>query len=244
MKQIFVLMGEGIECEKESVRFFSEEIFELRVKSIFINEILSEPQIFNQFSKGDVLFIPGGFSFSDHFGSGRLLAYELNQRNVLQTLLHKGVHLIGVCNGFQVLVSAGLFGKNAKLLANEVAGHRLGFVNRWVHLKTNNEKYFLTVRHGEGRFVLADGKFEKHVEPFLFYEDANFSNGSFEQIAGLKAQHGETQVWAMMPHPEVSYRIIDNPDCPGPEFNQKSRLKVFEASFSGTQLMKSILSQL
>jgi len=199
------LFGEGIECEKESRRLFLAspdfEVFDLSVAELLQKDFNLEVK------KNDLFFIPGGFSFADHFGSGRLLSYLLQEKAFFNSVIDGGGHLMGVCNGFQMLCQAGLFGENVELKKNRQGS----FCNRWVQVKWQENEFCFPVRHGEGRLTV-EGALASHVESFLHYNDPSFDNGSFEQIAGLKAKIKESYLWGMMPHPEIVLRSIDEPN--------------------------------
>lgn len=227
-QNIFILTGEGIECEKEAFRFFSQPAFGAQVQYTPVPKLLRGEIKIEKISRpGDLVYLPGGFSFSDHFGSGKLLAYQLNEKKIFEKLLAARVHLMGFCNGFQVLVEAGLFGTNVKLEANRA---QQGFVNRWVRLAADPEIFRdametrsfpahlqIPVRHGEGRLVREGANWAADVTPFIRYADTEFNNGSLDQIAGLRAVQGASVIWGMMPHPEIAWRGADHPDHMGPE---------------------------
>ena len=215
MKQVWVLSGEGIECEKESFRFFSAPQLKLKTKYLNLPDLLHNPeQSLSSMNKGDWVLFPGGFSFADHLGSGRLLSFKLAQAKVYAGLLKKGIHMLGICNGFQILTAASLFGDNLSLEKNSGASFR----NQWVELKGwKNQNFFFTCRHGEGRLVV-NGKLDSDVRVLMRYNDSNFNNGSFDNIAGLAKKHGESWVVGLMPHPEISLRAMDGPDFVGGEY--------------------------
>lgn len=246
MKNFYILTGEGIECEKESLRFFSQEKFSLKCQYLPVADLLHQKvSLDDLFQVGDYLFLPGGFSFADHFGSGRLLAYRLKKINLFQKLFDRGVHLMGICNGFQVLMQAGLFGEQLSLRANRNREDQgMGFTNRWVKLQTSGPlegaDYEIVVRHGEGRVHL-DGDFPKDVSCFLRYNDEVFSNGSHEAMAGLLAKHGKSRVWGMMPHPEIAFRPINHPDTATVVYPSRNQAQYMLPDGDGSKLMHAIL---
>ncbi len=250
-RKILIVSGEGIECEKEAFRFFQTPTLGLTPSYLPVPRLLTEgvDAFLGDLQAGDWIFFPGGFSFADHFGSGRLLAFELRRIDFFERALKKGLHLMGICNGFQVLTQAGLFGEKVELLENRNReGSPIGFRNQWIKGLTSNllgppEKFRLCVRHGEGR--LSGLKFaKKEVSPLLYYDQGSenqFFNGSEEEIAGLIAVYGVSKVIGMMPHPEVSMRAVDDPDFSGPEFMVESRGRAFERRGDGVRLMERIL---
>ncbi len=257
MSRAWVLSGEGIECEKETLRFLRQKIFSYETVSevpvhTFRHHLNS---FFSKVQTNDLIFFPGGFSFSDHFGSGRLLAFKLKEWGFFEELKKHRVNVFGACNGFQVLTEAGFFGADTKLLPNLNKNKKpIGFVNRWVktlwvHDSTAaKNEFYLPVRHGEGRLHLPEGKtLPPNVEPILKYNDDVFSNGSYENIAGLysriKTDNGFLNVAAMMPHAEIALRPMDQPDFCGPEFMPSFReQQSVNEEGHGIQFMKQLLN--
>jgi len=237
--KVYILYGEGIECEQEAQRFFAAMGYETRMLSV--PSILAG--LMPSFAKGDLLYFPGGFSFADHFGSGKLLAFQLQSRNLFQKAFDSGMHLMGVCNGFQVLTSAGLFGKGVSLERNynEKEGF-FGFRNRWVNTRSAKvdakQEYQLCARHGEGRLTRKSGAWDSHVEAYLRYDDPNFNNGSAEHVAALVARHGESVILGMMPHPEIVTREVDHPDAAPAEYMANYRKSLFDKKGDGIRFFQ------
>jgi phosphoribosylformylglycinamidine synthase len=90
-RRAFVLRGEGIECEEELFRFLS--LPELGFQCVYVNlpELFENPDetLFKKLQESNWVFFPGGFSFADHFGSGRLLSFELASIHFFKTLLER-----------------------------------------------------------------------------------------------------------------------------------------------------------
>ena len=170
-----------------------------------------------------LLVFAGGFSYADALGSGRIAALELEPlKNSMRDFVENGHPILGVCNGFQILVRAGLLpGKGIDAtLATNARGY---FECRWIHLDapTSNcvwteglrEPLFVPVAHGEGRFLANDEHLidlQSSGQVALRYCDANGKaahgmwpanpNGAVDDIAGICDETG--LVLGLMPHPE------------------------------------------
>lgn len=170
-----------------------------------------------------MMVLPGGFSYGDDLGAGKLWAIALRNRlgSDLELFIEDDRPVIGICNGFQALIKSGLLPalngssqQQATLTHNE-AGR---FECRWVELEPDAnsasfwtqglENVFCPVAHGEGRF-LADSdtlaEIEKQGQVALRYRVTNASypanpNGSANDIAGITNPAGN--VLGLMPHPE------------------------------------------
>ncbi len=173
-----------------------------------------------------LLIIPGGFSYGDHLGAGKLLAVDLAHRlgEQLRAFVDDGRPVIGICNGFQVLVKAGVLpgraGPPAVTLTDNCSGR---FECRWVRLQADPQSPCVFTRgierpievpvaHGEGRIAidgpgaLADLRAGGQVALRYLGDDGGPAaypanpNGSQDDIAGLCNAQGN--VLGLMPHPE------------------------------------------
>lgn len=158
----------------------------------------------------DLVAIPGGFSFGDYLRCGAIAARAPIMRSVVD-FAHSGGHVLGVCNGFQVLIEAGLL--PGALMRN--AGLR--FICEWTELRVGTadsaftrlyrkgEVLRIPIAHHDGNYV-ADGDLVARLEgedrvAFRYVDDPNGSVGS---IAGILSEN--RRVLGMMPHPE---RAVD-----------------------------------
>ena len=159
-----VVAGDGINCDYETAWALSLAGF--TVTRLHDSELLEQPQSLEQYQ---LCAIPGGFSFGDEIASGKVLGIKLKERlnEALYHFIDKGNLLIGICNGFQVLVQMGLLPHSEPgkpRVVSLMRNSQKQFVNRWVKLKVAPEvvtPYFLglvdfdlPVRHGEGRLAL------------------------------------------------------------------------------------------
>jgi phosphoribosylformylglycinamidine synthase len=154
----------------------------------------------------DLIAIPGGFSYGDYLRSGAMAARSPVMRAVAETA-GRGVAVLGICNGFQILTEAGLL--PGALMRN--AG--LHFVCRDVPLKVENSQTAFTSRYEEGEAVTIpvahhDGNYQADRETLdrlegegrIAFRYADEVNGSARAIAGIVSEAGN--VLGMMPHPE------------------------------------------
>ena len=158
--------------------------------------------------KVDLVVVPGGFSYGDYLRCGAIAARSPIMQDIRAKAL-KGLKVLGVCNGFQIITEAGL------LPGVLVRNKDLRFVCRQVELKVENNQTFFTnrmqkgaivscpVAHGEGNYI-CDQETLKRLEAenrvvFRYAEGTN-PNGALNDIAGIMNEAGT--VIGMMPHPE------------------------------------------
>lgn len=163
----------------------------------------------------DLIVLPGGFSFGDYLRTGAIAARSPIMNHVI-TAANRGVHILGVCNGFQILLEAGLL--PGTLLRNR----GLNFVCRNVSLRVENNKTAFTnqfsdaeifdvpVAHHDGNYFAQDDQLKELEDEnrIIFkYVSSNSSNdipynpnGSIRDIAGISNKTGN--VVGLMPHPE------------------------------------------
>jgi phosphoribosylformylglycinamidine synthase len=218
-----VLRGDGINCEEETVQALGLAGFE--AKRVTCLDLKDSPKLLSQAS---ALVLPGGFSFGDEVRSGKILAVKLRAYifDALAAYADRGGLILGICNGFQVLVQLGILpGGQVLNLDSErplTLAHNSGgkFIDRWVELKVSNgsaftrglpETIWLPVRHGEGRLVLREevAGLEDLVSSLACLSYLDDLNGSFQKIAGLTSRTGK--VMGLMPHPECFVRASQHP---------------------------------
>jgi phosphoribosylformylglycinamidine synthase len=161
----------------------------------------------------DAMIIPGGFAFGDRLRAGIIAAQSPIVLEV-KRMAKDGVPVLGICNGFQILVESGLL--PGALMMND----SLRFVCRWTKVEVMNnktpftsqfapkQKFSIPIAHGEGRYV-ADSKILKDLKEkdqiVLRYAGDN-PNGSTNMIAAICNEDGN--VMGMMPHPERASETI------------------------------------
>lgn len=160
----------------------------------------------------DAILLPGGFSYGDYLRSGAIARFSNVMKEVVKAAT-AGKPVLGVCNGFQILLEAGLL--PGAMRRNE----SLKFICRNVELKVeNNETMFtasyerdevirIPIAHGEGNYFCDKETLEALSErkQIVFTYHGENPNGSYENIAGITNERGN--VLGMMPHPE---RAVDS----------------------------------
>jgi phosphoribosylformylglycinamidine synthase len=154
----------------------------------------------------DLIAVPGGFSYGDYLRSGAMAARSPVMRAVLDAA-GRGVSVLGVCNGFQILTEAGLL--PGALMRN--AGIR--FVCRDVALKVENANSAFTARYAAGEEIVIpvahhDGNYQADADTLdrlegegrVAFRYSGACNGAARDIAGILNVEGN--VLGMMPHPE------------------------------------------
>ena len=165
--KVAVLSGFGINCETETMAVF--EMAGAKAVRLHVNRLVRGQENLSEFQ---ILAIPGGFSFGDHLGSGRLLGNRLRfgLRDQVRDFVHQGKPVIGICNGFQALVKMGLLPGDEDISLTQTASLTLNdsgqYENRWATLEFDSESPCIwtsglermraPVRHGEGKFVTDD----------------------------------------------------------------------------------------
>jgi phosphoribosylformylglycinamidine synthase I len=228
-----ILRTAGTNCDLETARAF--ELAGALTERIHVNQLVREPQLLEKYQ---LLAIPGGFSYGDDIAAGRILANQLAHH------LHDGIHrfieagkpVVGICNGFQVLVKTDLLpgsvgGQSGQTctLTNNDCGR---FVDRWVRLSPRGRKCIWTagltdldlpIAHGEGKFVPANESVRRALwdndQVALVYVTSDGSpaagqfpdnpNGSIDDIAGVCDASG--LVLGLMPHPERHVDAVQHP---------------------------------
>ena len=158
--------------------------------------------------KVDLVVVPGGFSYGDYLRCGAIAARSPIMQDIRAKAL-KGLKVLGVCNGFQIITEAGL------LPGALVRNADLRFVCRQVKLTVENNRTFFTnkmqkgavvscpVAHGEGNYICDPEtlqRLEGDNRVVFRYADGTNPNGALNDIAGIMNESGT--VIGMMPHPE------------------------------------------
>lgn len=231
--KVCVLRTDGTNCDRETKYAF--DLVGGDSDIVHINSLIKgyDPAEQREISLDDyhILSIPGGFSHGDYISAGKVQAEYIKHylMKEIRKFIDDGKLIIGICNGFQVLVKSGLLptqtGEQTTTLTYNDSGR---FEARWVRLKSYKDTCIWTkgvndielpVAHGEGKFV-ADEKiiqnlFEQGLIVYQYVDQegnptmefpAN-PNGSYHSIAGICDETG--RIFGLMPHPE-RYNHPDN----------------------------------
>lgn len=225
--KVIILRAPGTNCDQETGHAFTTA--GAVADYIHINQLMQSPGILADYQ---ILCLPGGFSYGDDIGAGRVLASQMQSTlaSAIGEFHAAGKLVLGICNGFQILIKTGFLlpadddGLPATLTWNDHGR----FIDCWVNLKTDNQKcvflkdvdqMYLPIAHAEGQFVarndtVVDDLKSRHQLALTYCRadgsngaDLSFPenpNGSKMNVAGVCDQTG--RIFGLMPHPE---RYID-----------------------------------
>jgi phosphoribosylformylglycinamidine synthase I len=226
--EVLVIRAAGTNCDIETCYAF--ELAGAKVNLIYIDDVKHK-----KLTNYQIIAIPGGFTYGDDIAGGKILANEIKHKlhDEFMAFINKGGLIIGICNGFQVLVKCGILPgfctyfeeQSVSLVMNDSER----FEDRWIFLKVNSDRSVFTtgidpvitmpVAHAEGKFVVKDDTILKRIEPhivFQYVDQAGKSadyphnpNGSVLGIAGICDTTG--RILGLMPHPERHISYLQHP---------------------------------
>ncbi len=214
---VLILRAPGTNCDAETA--FAFERAGATTETLHINRLLEKPTLFQKFQ---ILCIPGGFSYGDDLGAGRILGNQIQHHlaDALAGFKADGKLMLGICNGFQVLMKSPALlesdpakGPAATLTTNDCGRYQ----DRWARLEVHGTKcvflrgiqrMYLPIAHAEGKFVARNAETLRQLDAagqlVLRYVSGDNPNGSQADVAGVCDATG--RVLGLMPHPE---RFID-----------------------------------
>ncbi len=229
--RVLIVRAPGTNCDPETAFAFQQAGGQAQI--VHVNRLLESPALAAQYQ---ILCIPGGFSYGDDVAAGRIFAGQIRHHldDTLQQFRDAGKLILGICNGFQVLLKSGLLlaedadqTPQATLTWND-SGR---YLDRWVHLRSAGSRcvllrdiqsLYLPIAHAEGKFVARDAATLQRLaaagQLVLRYAQPDVPpsetldvlpyphnpNGSAANVAGACDTTG--RVLGLMPHPE---RFID-----------------------------------
>jgi len=233
--KVCILRTAGTNCDRETAFAFFRAGGD--PDFVHINRLINGEKVLNEYA---ILALPGGFTYGDDIAAGKILANEIRSKLTedLKNFVAAGKLIIGICNGFQILVKSGLlpgnadFAQTVSLIINDSGK----FEDRWIYLKSSfvrrpssvkcvwtrdlPEVIYLPVAHGEGKFV-ADKKLVSELKDSgqIVFQYCNATgraagyphnpNGSMEDIAGITDKSG--RILGLMPHPERHISALQHP---------------------------------
>jgi len=208
MSRVLILRAPGTNGGQETAHAFqlagakSTEI-------VHLNRIVEKPETLHQ---SDILCLPGGFSFGDDLGAGKIFAAKIQHSlyEPMQTFRDAGKLILGIGNGFQVLLQSGLLGDPQKMTLTWNALTQYAHCC-WVRLQVNPSKcvflqgiesMYLPIAHAEGRFTTRTSEDfsalrQRQQLPLCYLATENLGVGN---VAGVCDDTG--RVFGLMPHPE------------------------------------------
>jgi len=219
-----VLRAAGINCDVETE--YALELAGAAADRIHVNRLIEDKALLEKYQ---ILVFPGGFSYGDDVAAGKILANQVvhHLAEPIRQFINQGKLVLGICNGFQVLVKTGLLPEadfdSAHTAVTLTNNDSQKFEDRWVYLRCERSNsvfvngqedavIYLPVAHAEGKFVAAsdsvlDGLEERGQVVFRYVDEAGGRadypanpNGSMGAIAGISDTTG--RILGMMPHPE------------------------------------------
>lgn len=253
MMKSLVLTGFGINCEKETQNAY--KMLNIECDIVHLNEIFNGNINIHNYS---VINFPGGFSYGDELGSGKILSNKIKYQKIagqstlfdeLKKFIKQKKIIIGICNGFQILTKLGLLPNTLGNFEQEVTLYTNDsnkFINDWVNLKVENDSLFfknlssiyLPIRHKEGKIIIKNEIIKNNILNnklnILSYIDN--PNGSELDIAALTDISG--QILGIMPHPEAFLSIYNHPN-----WNKlKSENKITNETGEGLKIFENIVN--
>ena len=226
-----VLRAAGINCDMETE--YALELAGAEAQRVHINRIIENKSLLDEFQ---IIVFPGGFSYGDDVAAGKILANQIVHHlyEPIRKFIEDGKLVLGICNGFQVLVKTGILpGNNSASRHEEVTityNDSGKFEDRWVYLSPQTEKcifiepgrqIYLPIAHAEGKIVARDQATLDNLESeghlaFKYVDEHGREggypvnpNGSADSIAGLTDAIG--RVLGLMPHPERFVKPTQHP---------------------------------
>lgn len=254
--QVCILRTDGTNCDQETLYAF--EKVGAQGNPVHINQLRNGSE---KLSDYQILAISGGFSYGDDVHSGKILSVELTSflKEQLQQFVNDGKLIIGICNGFQVLVRTGLLpwremGDIKVTLMQNDSGC---FECRWTDLVVEKTNCVFTTgmeetmiqyqsAHGEGKFFTDAStlqKLEQAGQVVFRYADSDTGkpattypknpNGSLNAIAGICDHTG--RVLGLMPHPERFVELFHHPNWRRIKFTEPHGILIFRNAVDYTK---------
>lgn len=226
-----VMRAAGINCDMETE--YALELAGAKAERVHINRIIESKTLLDEYQ---IMVFPGGFSYGDDVAAGKILANQVvhHLSEPIARFIGAGKLVLGICNGFQVLVKAGVLPGGDSAMRQEqvtITNNDSGkFEDRWVYLSPQTDRcifiepgrrIYLPVAHAEGKVVTKDAavlealRSEGRIAFKYVDQDGREGdypvnpNGSVDSIAALTDATG--RILGLMPHPERFVRRTQHP---------------------------------
>jgi phosphoribosylformylglycinamidine synthase len=251
--RVLILRAPGSNCDQEAA--FAFDTAGGKSEVVHLNRLLENPRLAQGYQ---ILAIPGGFSYGDDISAGRIFGNQMRHhlRDCLEEFKAAGKLIIGICNGFQILIKSGVLlpDRADEPIATLTLNESGKFEDRWIYLRVVSDKcvflrgieqMYLPIAHAEGKFVARDEQTIKRLDAagqlVLRYtlspdsqpptSDALIPypanpNGAQWNVAGLCDETG--RVFGLMPHPERHIDPTHHPRWTRETHERGDGLAVFE----------------
>jgi phosphoribosylformylglycinamidine synthase subunit PurQ / glutaminase len=244
-----VLRAAGVNCDRETE--YALELAGFSAQRLHVRRVMENPALLDAVQ---FLVIPGGFSYGDDVAAGKILANQMlhHLTEPLTRFVESGKLVLGICNGFQVLIKSGLLPWASMDPATANHDATLGwndsgrFIDKWIHLRADSDRCVyirkgevitLPIAHGEGKFIPRDPAVLERLrngdQISLRYCDRHGQgspeanpNGSIDDIAGLCDPSG--RIMGLMPHPERFATCTQHPTWTRGDGASVDGLKLFQ----------------
>ena len=246
--KVCILRTDGTNCDLET--YYAFNIAGAECQMVHVNQLRNGDKSLAEFQ---ILAVPGGFSYGDDIHSGKVLAVELTSflKEQMLQFVNSDKLILGICNGFQVLVRTGLLPfKNLGSIDAALMENNSGrFECRWINMGVEKTKCVFTAgmegkvinlqaAHGEGKFF-SDAATLKKVEDnnqvvFRYVQETGMvtsdypanPNGSLNSIAGICDDSG--RILGLMPHPERFVKLTQHPNWRRLKTGEPDGLNIFQ----------------
>jgi phosphoribosylformylglycinamidine synthase len=164
--RVLILRAPGSNCDQETA--FAFETAGGKTQVVHLNRLLENPKLAESFQ---ILAIPGGFSYGDDLSAGRIFASQMRHhlRGCLEEFKAAGKLVLGICNGFQILIKSGVLlpDRADEPIATLALNQSGKFEDRWINLRVTSDKcvflrgiqrMYLPIAHAEGQFIARDAR--------------------------------------------------------------------------------------